>query len=577
MSSIQQVTDQHSSQREQQPPNVIGTRLWDVLQISSNVSTGIIPLLPLAGSHAKADAPAPVTFQPPQESSNASTSTDVSTASVSTSAANRSKFDFVPATTANQPYNQNLNHHLTISHGSAPLDCGHTPSPIMSFSKISKLPFVLPSDIAALSLQDLAKEAMRITKDAIRKEEEELKANARIPDTTGTEQVCSKSDSREVRTSPTPSRCRTPSPASRVNSSSAPSRLNKFVRRLYEMVSAEQNKGVVEWRRGLLVLHSTATFAKQILPRFFNTRNFKTFRRQLNYYGFVHVRSFSNTAASTTTALWVHQDMAATLHNMAKNNHTSTLQSENSVDTMDPDNLDHILKLRRVEPNDDHKTVEGRRHRKEMALITVEEDLQVSTKSLQRQQIQSLLNISSGSIMAFSSPETTQPLNEDQPVSESPSFPDSFSNSTDEAQEEYRWRQTHLEPCLTKQQEEQVMLTKRSIESSHDFVSFESERSFPPKNKKARLASICNESVVDSLCPTSFDPPCVSSSAAVVVPLEEVDEVYGNYQEEEEDNPPTKKRVTKNRAKIEQSLPILKPPKTENSVANLLLLLSRAA
>ena len=83
--------------------------------------------------------------------------------------------------------------------------------------------------------------------------------------------------------------------------------LNKFVRRLYDMVKAEQDKGVVEWRRGLLVLHSMATFTKHILPKFFNTRNFKTFRRQLNYYGFVHVRSFSNTAAVTTTALWVHQ------------------------------------------------------------------------------------------------------------------------------------------------------------------------------------------------------------------------------------------------------------------------------
>lgn len=54
------------------------------------------------------------------------------------------------------------------------------------------------------------------------------------------------------------------------------------------MLQAEQNSGIVEWRRGLLVLHSTDAFTKTILPRYFNTKNFKTLRRQLNYYGFVH-------------------------------------------------------------------------------------------------------------------------------------------------------------------------------------------------------------------------------------------------------------------------------------------------
>lgn len=178
---------------------------------------------------------------------------------------------------------------------------------------------------------------------------------------------------------------RSVSSGSAASSNSTNLRLNKFVRRLHDMVKSEQDQGVVEWRRGLLVLHSTATFAKSILPKFFNTRNFKTFRRQLNYYGFVHVRSFSNSAASTTTALWVHQDLAATLHNMAA--------SSSNTEAGDPDDLSHILKLRRVEPNEQHKTVEGRRQRKEMALCTVEEDLQVSTKSLQQQQIQSLLNM----------------------------------------------------------------------------------------------------------------------------------------------------------------------------------------
>jgi HSF-type DNA-binding len=63
------------------------------------------------------------------------------------------------------------------------------------------------------------------------------------------------------------------------------SRLNKFVRRLYDMLQAEKGSGIVEWRRGLLVLHSTDAFAKTILPKYFNTRNFKTFRRQVSFHG----------------------------------------------------------------------------------------------------------------------------------------------------------------------------------------------------------------------------------------------------------------------------------------------------
>ena len=144
-------------------------------------------------------------------------------------------------------------------------------------------------------------------------------------------------------------------------------RLNKFVRRLHDMLTSEKSSGIVEWRRGLLVLHSTDAFAKQILPKYFNTRNFKTFRRQLNYYGFVHVRSFSTTGTSTT-ALWVNRDLA---------------QSGS-------DDISSVLLLRRVEPCDSAKTTEGRRVRKELAIHTVEEDLGVSAKTLQMEQIRSM-------------------------------------------------------------------------------------------------------------------------------------------------------------------------------------------
>ena len=147
---------------------------------------------------------------------------------------------------------------------------------------------------------------------------------------------------------------------------SVPGRLNKFVRRLHEMLLLEQNSGIVEWRKGLLVLHSTDAFTKKILPKYFGTKNFKTFRRQLNYYGFVHVRSFSATG-STTTALWVNQDLAK--------------RGTNSIAS--------VLMLKRVEPSESSKTAEGRRVRKEEAASTVE-DIGINTRTIQLEQIRNL-------------------------------------------------------------------------------------------------------------------------------------------------------------------------------------------
>jgi hypothetical protein len=134
------------------------------------------------------------------------------------------------------------------------------------------------------------------------------------------------------------------------------------------MLQTEKDSGIVEWRRGLLVLFSTDAFSKQILPKYFNTKNFKTFRRQLNYYGFVHVRSFSATGNSTT-ALWINQSLAEDEAN---------------------DDVSAVLKLRRVEPCETAKTVEGRRQRKELALHTVEEDIGLDAKKLQLDQIRSM-------------------------------------------------------------------------------------------------------------------------------------------------------------------------------------------
>ena len=126
-------------------------------------------------------------------------------------------------------------------------------------------------------------------------------------------------------------------------------RLNKFVRRLHDMLTAERNGEVVEWRRGLLILHSIDDFTNIVLPKYFVTRNFKTFRRQLNYYGFVHLRSFV-VGESKTTALWVNQELA---------DHGS-------------DDISSVLMLRRVEPAETTKTPKERRDRKNEAASSVE-------------------------------------------------------------------------------------------------------------------------------------------------------------------------------------------------------------
>jgi hypothetical protein len=89
------------------------------------------------------------------------------------------------------------------------------------------------------------------------------------------------------------------------------------------------------------------------------------------------VRSFSTTGSSTT-ALWVNRDLAK--------NGTEEISS--------------VLKLRRVEPCEEAKTAEGRRHRKEMAIHTVEEDIGVSPKTLQLEQIRSMVMRGEGVLLS---------------------------------------------------------------------------------------------------------------------------------------------------------------------------------
>lgn len=133
-------------------------------------------------------------------------------------------------------------------------------------------------------------------------------------------------------------------------------RQTKFVRKLYTMLSQEGSKGVVEWRRGVLVLFSIERFTEELLPKYFNTHNFKTFRRQLNYYGFVHVRSQAlsgSTSATSSTAIWANEEL---------------------INSGPESSISSILRLRRVEVSEASKTPKGRRDRKYCVANSIEVD-----------------------------------------------------------------------------------------------------------------------------------------------------------------------------------------------------------
>lgn len=69
------------------------------------------------------------------------------------------------------------------------------------------------------------------------------------------------------------------------NNSSDP-KVQRFVQKLWNIVNA--GSGLVGWNTvgNRIVVHRPKDFAKQILPRYFNTSNLSSFTRQLHFYGF---------------------------------------------------------------------------------------------------------------------------------------------------------------------------------------------------------------------------------------------------------------------------------------------------
>jgi len=61
-----------------------------------------------------------------------------------------------------------------------------------------------------------------------------------------------------------------------------------FVRKTYEILSDESNKNIVSWSPSgrSFVVWDTTEFAERVLPRYFKHKNFCSFVRQLNTYGF---------------------------------------------------------------------------------------------------------------------------------------------------------------------------------------------------------------------------------------------------------------------------------------------------
>ncbi len=175
-------------------------------------------------------------------------------------------------------------------------------------------------------------------------------------------------------------------------------RMNKFVQRLHTALKIEYGNDTVSWKKGCLVLHSTETFATDILPKYFKTNNFKTFRRQLNYYGFVHARSFANETGSGTTALWVNQELAQT----------------------GSESIDSVLLLKRVDAAPSAKTVNGRRMRKEGAIdaIGLESDGDVSASKIVEE-------VKNEPLITASPPLLLNPESDDDDISEpdSPDYP----------------------------------------------------------------------------------------------------------------------------------------------------------
>ena len=76
------------------------------------------------------------------------------------------------------------------------------------------------------------------------------------------------------------------------NKKAAKSKPTSFIRKTYKMLSKSKNSEIVSWSEAgkNFIIHDQHQFTNVILPSYFKHKNFASFNRQLNMYGFHKTR-----------------------------------------------------------------------------------------------------------------------------------------------------------------------------------------------------------------------------------------------------------------------------------------------
>lgn len=69
---------------------------------------------------------------------------------------------------------------------------------------------------------------------------------------------------------------------------------SNFLQTTYEMIQKEKGDGIVKWSESghSFLINNTEEFIK-ILPKYFKTKNYASFVRQLNMYGFHKIKNLN--------------------------------------------------------------------------------------------------------------------------------------------------------------------------------------------------------------------------------------------------------------------------------------------